>query len=85
MAREHIENLRRLRDELVEERRQMVAEAFADPDARREAAGEFIGLQHLIDTVERAMAHEASLERTPPKTQTGRPAPLGSGGRSRES
>lgn len=66
MAREHIENLRRLRDELVEERRQMVVEAIGDPEARREAAGELIGLQHLIDTIERAMAHEASLERAPP-------------------
>ncbi|HJU15388.1 MAG TPA: hypothetical protein VJ770_02865 [Stellaceae bacterium] len=65
MAKEHLENLRHLRDELVEERRQMVAEAFADPEARHEAAADFIGLQHLIDVVERAMAHEASLERFP--------------------
>jgi hypothetical protein len=65
MAKEHFENLRHLRDDLVEERRQMVAEAFADPETRREAAADFIGLQHLIDVVERAMAHEASLERSP--------------------
>ena len=85
MAREHIENLRRLRDELVEERRQRVVEGPADPGTRREAAGDFIGLQHLIDTVERAMAHEASLERAPPRAQTGRPAPSGGGGQSPES
>jgi hypothetical protein len=79
MAREHIENLRNLRDELVEERRQMVVEAFADPEMRREVAGDFIGLQHLIDVVERAMAHEASLERTPPRAPGGRPVPAGGG------
>jgi len=49
----------------------MVVEAFADPESRREAAAEFIGLQHLIDVVERAMAHEASLERSSPKTSPG--------------
>ncbi|MGH7038591.1 MAG: hypothetical protein ACREE4_22120 [Stellaceae bacterium] len=77
MAREHIENLRRLRDELVEERRQMVVEAFTDPEVRRETAGDFIGLQHLIDVVERAMAHEASLDRAPPRAPADRPAPSG--------
>jgi hypothetical protein len=71
MAREHFENLRHLRDELVEERRQMVVEAFADPEMRREAAADFIGLQHLIDVVERAMAHESSLERPAPKALSG--------------
>lgn len=74
MAGEHLENLRHLRDDLVEERRQMVVEAFADPEMRREVAGDFIGLQHLIDVVERAMAHEASLERAPPRAPAGCPA-----------
>lgn len=63
MANEHMEALRHLRDHLVEERRQLVQMGFADADARREAAGEFIGLQHFIDAVETAIAHEASLER----------------------
>lgn len=65
MAKEHFESLRHLRDHLVEERRQLVAEGFADAEARRELAAEFIGLQHFIDVVERAMQHEASLERPP--------------------
>lgn len=85
MAREHFEDLRHLRDELVEERRQMVAEAFGNPEMRREAAADFIGLQHLIDVVERAMAHEASLDRAPPKASPGGTSPggisLGSAGR----
>lgn len=80
MAKEHIENLRHLRDELVEERRQMVVEVLADPELRREASGEFVGLQHLIDVVERAMAHEASLESAPPWAPGGRPPQPGDGG-----
>ena len=61
MENEHILSLRRLRDSLVEERRQLVASGFVDPDARREAAAELMGLQNFIDTVERAILHEASL------------------------
>lgn len=61
MENEHILSLRQLRDDLVEERRQLVASGFADPDSRREAAAEFVGLQNFIDTVERAILHEASL------------------------
>jgi len=67
MAREHFEALKNLRDLLVDERREMVAEAFADPETRREAAGDFMGLQQFIDMVERAMQHEASLDRPPPR------------------
>lgn len=67
MAREHFEALKNLRDLLVDERREMVVQAFSDPETRREAAGEFMGLQQFIDSVERAMQHEAALERPPPK------------------
>jgi len=63
MAKEHFEALRHLRDHLVEERRHLVVTGFADTESRREAAAEFIGLQHFIDAVEHAMAHEANLER----------------------
>jgi len=70
MAKEHFESLRHLRDHLVDERRMLVAEGFADAETRREAVGEFIGLQNFIDSVERAMQHEASLDRP-------HPAPLG--------
>jgi len=63
MAKEHFEALRHLRDHLVEERRQLVLTGFSDAETRRDAAGEFIGLQHFIDAVEHAMQHEASLER----------------------
>ena len=41
--------------------------AFSDSEMRREAAGEFMGLQQFIDMVERAMQHEATLDRPPPK------------------
>lgn len=61
MENEHIASLRQLRDSLVEERRQLIASGFVDPDLRREAAAEFVGLQNFIDTVERAILHEASL------------------------
>jgi hypothetical protein len=61
MENEHIMSLRQLRDGLVEERRQLVASGFVDPDSRQEAAAEFVGLQNFIDTVERAILHEASL------------------------
>lgn len=71
MAKEHFESLRHLRDHLVAERRQMVAEAFADAGARQEAAAEFIALQHFIDVVERAMQHEASLDHSGPMPPPG--------------
>jgi hypothetical protein len=67
MAKEHFEALKNLRDLLVDERRDMVAHAFSDSEMRREAAGEFMGLQQFIDMVERAMQHEATLDRPPPK------------------
>ena len=66
MDNEHIASLRQLRNDLVEERRQLVASAFADPDSRREAAAEFVGLQNFIDTVERAIAHESHLAQAGP-------------------
>ncbi len=74
MAKEHLEALRHLRDHLVDERRQLVLTGFSDAETRREAIGEFVGLQHVIDTVERAMAHEMSLER--PDMDLTRPPPL---------
>lgn len=66
MENAHIALLRRLLNELVEERRQLVATGFEDPGARREAAAEFAGLQNFIDTVERAIAHEAHLAQAGP-------------------
>jgi hypothetical protein len=77
MAKEHFESLRHLRDHLVAERRQMVAEAFLDPASRQEAAGEFIALQQFIDTVERAMQHEAALDKGGPKLPPGGRPPSG--------
>ncbi|WP_298429097.1 hypothetical protein [Rhodoblastus sp.] len=65
MENEHIKSLGQLRDDLVEERRQLIASSFIDPASRREAAAEFVGLQNFIDTVERAILHEASLVRGP--------------------
>lgn len=73
MPNEHMEALRHLRDHLVEERRQLVLTGFADAEARRESAAEFIGLQHFIDAVEHAIAHEASLERPNPSPPRMRP------------
>ena len=61
MGKEHIGSLQRLRDDLVDERRQLVASGVLDPDSRREIAAEFVGLQNFIDSVERAIMHEASL------------------------
>jgi hypothetical protein len=69
MENEHIVLLRQLRDDLVEERRQLVATGFVDPESRQEAAAVFVGIQNFIDTVERAISHEASL------AQVGRLAP----------
>lgn len=66
MDNEHINLLRVLRDGLVEERRQLVASGLDTPDSRREAAAEFVGLQNFIDTVERAISHEAHLAQVAP-------------------
>ena len=66
MENEHIVSLRQLRNDLVKERRQLVETAFADPDFRREAVAEFVGLQNFIDTVERAISHEAHLAQVGP-------------------
>jgi hypothetical protein len=63
MAKEHFEALKQLRDSLVEERRQLVATGFSAAESRHEAVGEFMGLQQFIDSVERALEHEAHLER----------------------
>jgi hypothetical protein len=61
MENEHIVLLRQLRDDLVEERRQLVATGFLDPESRRESAAVFVGIQNFVDTVERAISHEESL------------------------
>ena len=62
MEPEHTADLQSLRDHLVGDRRNMVRAFLADPQGIGEMTGEFIGLQHLIDTVERALAHEHSLD-----------------------
>ena len=63
MAQEDIENLKSLRDQLVGERRNLVASILSDPATTNEFAGELVGLQQLIDAVERAISHESSLGR----------------------
>lgn len=62
METEHIADLRSLRDYLVGDRRNMVKAFLADPHGVGEMGGEFIGLQQIIDMVERAIAHEHSLD-----------------------
>jgi hypothetical protein len=79
MAQDHIENLKALRDHLVDDRRTMVASILADPQSSAESAGEFVGLQHFIDAVERALSHEGVLGRPdaafpPPPMRQGRPS-----------
>jgi hypothetical protein len=66
MSSDHIQNLKSLRDHLVEERRAMVAGLLADPQTSGEISGDFAGLQHFIDAVERALSHEAMLTRAEP-------------------
>jgi hypothetical protein len=76
MNTDHIQNLKTLRDHLVEERRAMVAGVLGDPQTSGEISGEFAGLQHFIDAVERALSHEAMLRR--PESMAGptyRPPP----------
>ena len=63
MTRDPMQSLRSLRDQLVEERRAMVATMLANPQTFSEAAGDFVGLQHFIDAVERAISHESVLDR----------------------
>ena len=67
MEREHTDNLALVRDHLVEDRRNMVQAFLSDPQGINELAGEFAGLQQLIDMVERAISHEHSL--VPPNAQ----------------
>ena len=67
MEREHTDNLGLVRDHLVEDRRNMVKAFLSDPQGINELAGEFAGLQQLIDMVERAISHEHSL--APPNAQ----------------
>jgi hypothetical protein len=71
MAQDHQQSLKALRDHLVEDRRIMVKSILADPDTSSEVAGEFVGLQHFIDAVERALSHEDVLER--PASSNGPP------------
>jgi hypothetical protein len=77
MAQEDMERLKTLRDHLVGDRRAMVASILADPQSSSETAGEFVGLQHFIDAVERALSHESVLGRpdaNPPPPMRGRPS-----------
>lgn len=73
--KEHIESLRALRDFLVADRRNLVTSILADPHAAGDAASDLMNLQQFIDTVERAISHEQSLDRPqgawPPKSQGG--------------
>jgi hypothetical protein len=66
MAEDHLSGLKSLRDFLVADRRAMVASIIADTRTSGEASGEFVGLQHFIDAVERAISHEVSLTRPDP-------------------
>lgn len=62
MEREHIDNLNSVRDALVEDRRNMVKAFLADPHGIGQMAGDFLGVQQLIDAIERAISHEHSLD-----------------------
>lgn len=62
MEREHIDNLTSFRDTLVEDRRNMVRSFLSEPHGIGELAGDFLGVQQLIDAVERAISHEHSLD-----------------------
>ena len=66
MSKEHMEDLRRLRDQLVEDRRNLVTTMLADPHSTSETAHDFMNLQQFVDMVERALGHEQSLERPAP-------------------
>lgn len=66
MAKEHMENLRQLRDSLVADRRTLVASILADPHSAGESAPDFMNLQQFVDMVERAIGHEQSLDRPSP-------------------
>jgi hypothetical protein len=63
MSSDHIQNLKSLRDHLVEDRRAMVTTILADPQTLGEISSDFVGLQHFIDAVERALSHEALMKR----------------------
>lgn len=63
LANEHFESLKALRDHLVEDRRGLVTSILADLQSTGDTAGEFVGLQHFIDAVERALSHESVLSR----------------------
>ncbi len=65
MMKQHIDELRVLRDSLVDDRRSLVSSMIAEPQNAGESAMEFVNLQQFIDTVERAIGHEQSLERPP--------------------
>jgi hypothetical protein len=67
MAKEHVDSLTALRDHLVEDRRSMVASILSEMEDTSESTAEFCGLQQFIDAVERAIAHEHSLDRLPPE------------------
>lgn len=66
MSADHIQNLKSLRDHLVEDRRAMVTTILADLQTSGEISSEFVGLQHFIDAVERALSHEAVMKRPEP-------------------
>ena len=78
--KEHIESLRALRDFLVADRRNLVTGMVADPHAAGDAASDLMNLQQFIDTVERAISHEQSLDRPqgawPPKPPAGKGMPM---------
>jgi hypothetical protein len=65
MAKEHVDSLMSLRDHLVEDRRNMVESILSDMTNASELTADFCGLQQVIDAVERAIAHEHSLDRPP--------------------
>jgi hypothetical protein len=66
MSPDHIKDLKSLRDHLVEDRRSMVTAILGDPETSSDMSGEFVGLQHFIDAVERALSHEAMMKNPTP-------------------
>jgi hypothetical protein len=80
---EHVDNLRTLRDFLVEDRRNLVKTLAADPHVAGEGAADLMNLQQFIDVIERAIGHEQSLDRPqgtwPPKPFLGKGGQPGRG------
>lgn len=61
LSHDHVGNLRRLRDMLVERRRHLVQDVIAYPMTYAGRAHDISKLQPMIEAVERALEHELAL------------------------